>query len=120
MPNTPPAELEKLERQRDSLRRHRSTPEGRHKHREASRRYTWKARGIDITPERYDELLASQNGRCAICREPPISRRLSVDHDHATNEIRGLLCHKCNRALGSLASISLLVRAIFYLKKFPC
>lgn len=55
-----------------------------------------------ITIAEYDAMLASQNGVCAICkRVPPSSRilKFSVDHDHETGEVRGLLCQRCNMAL---------------------
>lgn len=45
---------------------------------------------------RYEELLAEQNGKCAICKEFPRKRMLAVDHNHGTSRIRGLLCHTCN------------------------
>lgn len=71
---------------------------------EASRKsYYKKHYGIDL--EVYDRLLAEQNGCCAICgkHESENTRgRLSVDHDHTYNYIRGLLCHDCNRGLGLL------------------
>ena len=47
----------------------------------------------------YDALLAAQGGGCAICGNPPKTRRLHVDHDHKTGEVRGLLCHVHNRRL---------------------
>lgn len=55
-----------------------------------------------LTPERYTALLAHQRGVCALCGNPPpkSGRALHVDHDHLTMEIRGLLCHRCNRGLG--------------------
>lgn len=63
-----------------------------------------------MTPERWDEMLIAQNGRCAICAAPePPDRRLAVDHDHACCPhpkrscgkcIRGLLCTSCNNRLG--------------------
>lgn len=46
----------------------------------------------NITGETYDRLLDAQAGRCAICGEMPRTVRLAVDHDHITNEVRGLLC----------------------------
>lgn len=69
----------------------------------------------------YAELLASQNGLCAICAQPERSRRyktLSVDHCHASGAIRGLLCSHCNRALGLFKdSVDVLMGAVRYLKK---
>lgn len=55
---------------------------------------------IGISEEGYKELLKRQGGRCAICRSRPRGTRLSVDHDHKTGEIRGLLCKNCNQGLG--------------------
>lgn len=56
----------------------------------------------NITPEQYDALNTQQKGLCAICGNPPRGKmqRLSVDHDHTTGRVRGLLCITCNRALG--------------------
>lgn len=52
-----------------------------------------------LSPDEYEALLEAQGGVCAICGNPPAKRRLSVDHDHATGKVRGLLCFRCNRAL---------------------
>lgn len=60
--------------------------------------------GADAAYER--KLLVEQNGLCAICEKPEEllrghkSRRLSVDHNHTTKELRGLLCGNCNMAVG--------------------
>lgn len=49
----------------------------------------------------YGRMLAHQGGVCAICGEPPAERqRFDRDHNHRTNEIRGLLHSACNRGLG--------------------
>lgn len=61
-----------------------------------------------LTPEAYNSMLIAQDNKCASCKEP--ERRLykgrihylSVDHDHETDAIRGLLCYGCNSALGFL------------------
>jgi hypothetical protein len=53
-----------------------------------------------ITLEKYKEMLEAQLGGCAICGcSPPKGKRLHVDHDHVTEEVRGLLCHKCNQGM---------------------
>ena len=78
-----------------------------------------------ITPEQYDEMLRSQNGVCAICKQPETASRagkiklLSVDHKHTTKQLRGLLCDGCNVALGSMhENIERLQSAIEYLKQY--
>lgn len=54
-----------------------------------------------ITSEQYRGMLKQQDYVCAICgKEEFQSSCLSVDHDHKTGEVRGLLCHICNRKLG--------------------
>lgn len=52
----------------------------------------------------YKKLFEEQGGVCAICSTPENGRysNLSIDHDHDTNEIRGLLCNSCNRGIGLL------------------
>ena len=50
-----------------------------------------------ITCGDYWRLFERQGGRCAVCGGRPGKRRLAVDHDHDTGEIRGL-CHvRCQR-----------------------
>jgi hypothetical protein len=51
-----------------------------------------------ISPEQYTALVASQNGACAICKKTP--ERLVVDHCHATDVVRALLCTYCNVIVG--------------------
>lgn len=50
----------------------------------------------------YEQILAAQDGGCAICGGPPTGNhtRLAVDHDHDTGRVRGLLCGNCNSILG--------------------
>jgi Recombination endonuclease VII len=60
-------------------------------------------RNYGITHQQYVLMLASQGGTCAICcQAPDVGKNLHVDHNHKTNEIRGLLCSKCNTAIGLL------------------
>lgn len=69
-----------------------------------ARESTWKSQGIDCTWEDYLGLVELQQNRCAICGEPPTAHygRLTLDHNHATGGVRGLLCHSCNVAIGHL------------------
>jgi len=61
-------------------------------------------REYGITLDQYNDLLRRQAHRCAVCRRPETARskstgaphRLSVDHDHVTGKVRGLLCKRCN------------------------
>lgn len=56
-----------------------------------------------LTLDDYQKLLASQGGGCAICgREQEVTPgwKLSVDHDHVTKLVRGILCGHCNRGIG--------------------
>jgi len=85
--------------------------------RAATHKRTCKLYGI--TPAQYAELLAKQGGGCAICGDPPTSTRdLSIDHDHTTGKVRGLLCNCCNPGLGYFKdNESRLHRAIAYLRE---
>lgn len=56
-----------------------------------------------LTAAQYQAMLASQQGVCAVCRLPfPSPKKTHVDHCHISGKIRGILCHYCNTALGSL------------------
>jgi len=54
----------------------------------------------------YQERFQKQNGLCAICNRPETAKvngkikDLAIDHNHATGQIRQLLCQKCNTVLG--------------------
>ena len=63
-------------------------------------KYNLKAR-YNITPEKYYEVLADQQNKCAICGkdQKDEKRRFAVDHNHKTEFIRGLLCNYCNSKL---------------------
>jgi hypothetical protein len=74
-----------------------------------------------LSIEEYNRMLAAQNCQCKICgkeHNPEVNRgRLYVDHCHDSKAVRGLLCSKCNVALGALNDdIDLLSKAIVYLK----
>lgn len=74
-----------------------------------------RAKQLGVTDDTYTDMLWAQHGGCAICGAPPKTRRLHVDHDHRTGQVRGLLCMRCNRALPSWISEDWLTRARAYL-----
>lgn len=86
-----------------SDRKYRKTKNGKYKLKNANLKYHY-----GITLEEYDQMFEQQNGVCAICSKPETAknkyglRRLSVDHDHKTGEVRGLLCTGCNLILGHM------------------
>ena len=60
-------------------------------------------RKYKISESDYQRMLQMQAGLCDICKRPPASgQRLSVDHDHTTGKVRGLLHGNCNSAIGLL------------------
>ena len=63
---------------------------------------TSRLRKLGMTEKAYQDMLAAQNGLCAICKGPPDTRwkKLAVDHCHDSGKIRGLLCMVCNTMLG--------------------
>lgn len=94
------------------------------------RRIEWPSklrRQYGIEPADYYAMLAAQNGGCKICgiRRPGGGKHrgdeltaFHVDHDHATGRVRGLLCMKCNKALGLIGdSPEIAAKIIVYLKE---
>lgn len=72
-----------------------------------------------LSCDQYDFLVAEQARACAICLEP-FAATPRIDHDHATGEVRGLLCHSCNVALGHFRdNPDNLRRALRYLDTAP-
>lgn len=72
-----------------------------------------------ITVEEYERRLAEQDHKCAICRLPmDEGRRLAVDHDHKTGEVRGIVHIRCNTAIALLKDSPEICRqAAEYLEK---
>lgn len=80
------------------------------------------ARRYSITVPEVLGLYESAGNRCQICgtdgKDHATFKRLVVDHDHATGEVRGLLCANCNSGIGQFKdSISLLEAAKQYLQR---
>lgn|SRR3990167_817816 len=115
----------------DRLKAKRNTPEGWANMRAADRKYRekhpykWRAAQLQkrygLTLDQYQQMAAHQHGRCAICDTVPQGKgkksgTLHVDHDHATGVTRGLLCDRCNRAIGLFGDSSIvLTKAAMYL-----
>lgn len=78
----------------------------------------------NINSSQYSDLLLKQNNVCAICFRSETSKHtngilwnLSIDHDHKTSKIRGLLCNNCNRGLGLFQdNLDVLKNAVLYLE----
>lgn len=84
------------------------------------RDYDWQRRR-NITPPEYARLFNQQKGGCAICNKnyKDEHQMFAVDHNHITEEIRGLLCRNCNVAIGLFKETpAIVLRAYFYLKGF--
>ncbi len=62
-------------------------------------------RTYGITVDEYNDMFTFQDGKCAGCNthQSELKSALSVDHDHAIGAVRGLLCRKCNSAIGLIA-----------------
>ena len=74
-------------------------------------------RKYKISLKEYNRVFKNQEGKCLICSEPPKpGSLLVVDHDHKTGIVRGLLCYRCNTAIGLLGDDSeLVIKAAQYL-----
>ena len=65
-----------------------------------------------ITASGFTDMADSQNQACKICKEVVADRsQFHVDHCHDTGKVRGLLCSKCNQAIGLLRDNPDLMRA---------
>lgn len=78
------------QKQRENVARYRAKNPERYKANQRKFRY-------NLSAEQYKDLLEKQNNKCAIC---PETGKLEIDHDHITGKVRGLLCGRCNRAIG--------------------
>jgi hypothetical protein len=79
-----------------------------------------------LSESRFEEMVAEQNNLCAACGQPETKlirgklSRLSVDHDHETGRIRGLLCAGCNSALGQVKDdANRLIKLLAYITRPP-
>lgn len=83
-----------------------------------------------ITIEQYDAMRERQGYACATCGTPESECRipnqqdqpcrLTVDHNHVTGEVRGLLCNRCNAGLGNLREEPEIMRSLIrYIEQYP-
>lgn len=73
-----------------------------------------------LTEQTYNEMWLEQSGRCKICNkhEQELGKVLYVDHCHNTGKVRGLLCQKCNSAIGLLYDdLDIILKAANYIKE---
>ena len=87
----------------------------------ASRREHRNENVYGLGPEGFAELMAKQNGQCAICGKRQLDRAIATDHNHQTGAVRGLLCKRCNRDLLGAAfdNVKILRAAVYYLENPP-
>lgn len=71
-----------------------------------------------ITLEDYRALASEQSGYCPICEGPLCLLHPHVDHDHDGGDVRGVLCSRCNQAVGMLLESPRAARRLaMYLEK---
>jgi hypothetical protein len=94
-----------------------------YKNKEREKKSSWEHKlktFFKITTDVYFKMLSQQNNCCAICNrhEKEFNKKLSIDHNHDTKQIRGLLCTTCNHGIGLLQeNINLIYKTISYLNK---
>jgi len=113
------------EARREHARDYRKENPGSDKRTASDRTHEWRKQSLKaygMTVAEYDEMLVKQGGKCAVCVRPERKQRgdqilrLSVDHDHDTGEVRGLLCSTCNTGLGQFRDDpDLLISAAAYI-----
>jgi hypothetical protein len=126
-----PAEKRKAVERTDHYRKRNSEKikawrreyESRPEVRERTRLYAKRKRTeyvYGITNEQVSEILERQNGLCGLCKEPlEKGRRQTIDHNHRTGKVRGILHQKCNTILGFHESNpSLYSKILEYLKEY--
>lgn len=91
--------------------KNRADPKWRERERKRVRDFT-RMKKMGLSAARYEEMLAAQGGRCAICQSQTSfkGRPLYADHCHQTGRVRGLLCHKCNVAIAFMKDDPWLLR----------
>src|SRR3990167_900401 len=86
-------------RAREYDRERARDPEYRERQRFWQRAHHRRQQGLVLTVEEEQAIFAMAGGVCGMCKSP---ERIVIDHDHQTGRVRGVLCNRCNRALGQL------------------
>lgn len=78
-----------------------------------------------LTREQFEALWEDQGGKCRICRTKLVRKRhgkraACVDHCHSNGGVRGLLCRRCNSAIGLLDDSPSRLRAAAKYLEQPC
>jgi hypothetical protein len=72
-----------------------------------------------LTRPMYEQMIVDQGNKCKICSrsfDTLLTRNIHLDHCHATNKVRGVLCHSCNAFVGKLETHALLLeKALEYI-----
>lgn len=65
-----------------------------------------------------EKLSVKQGGKCGICEKPEsaFKMRLSVDHNHKTGQVRGLLCYRCNKFIVGRHTLESALKLVKYLE----
>lgn len=86
-----------------------------------TRRNSHLLRNFNITIDEYEKMEKDQSGVCLICKKTERNKKtkyLSVDHCHKTGKVRGLLCSRCNSAIGLLRDCpERITAALAYIKR---
>ncbi len=98
------------EANKDSVNAYQRAYQQDYRNRKDVRHDTWVRalrNNYNMTPADFNLMWAEQGGICEICKTPMAPRgkaknSVCVDHNHATGEIRGLLCRECNQGLGHM------------------
>ena len=108
----------------EATRKYQKTKEGKESMVKSMRKMVFKNK-YHITVEDYELMKQNQNNLCYICGKPEVTnnrngvvRELSIDHNHSTDKVRKLLCHRCNLMIGNCyEDISILQKGIEYIKE---
>ena len=99
----------------EKLKKYQKTWKERHPEKRKLYTRNSRIRAYGIEPKVYYEMLEKQGQRCAICNAESKRRAMSIDHDHKTGKVRGLLCDGCNMSLGHVEREEWLEKAMQYL-----